>query len=204
MDQVRVECDGSPMVATLEPLNAEFLDQWERLWRGRMPGEEDASWNWPDILNADCSEADGYAHHGLRLHGLWQGVMITRPQAEIRLGGPGAKGVYIEYLAAAPWNRKRLRERISFDEKRVAPIGRWLMWRAVGQSRTAGHLGRTAWHSLPGALTDYTRMVVGLTNLGPDEDDEEGLPWLEVEPAAATNFLARAVLSDGVHAFTGK
>ena len=204
MDRVMVECDGHPEVATIEALGADFLEQWKRLWRGRMAGEEDNAWDWHDILNAECSEAGGYAHHGLKLRGLWQGVMITRPEAEIRLGGPGARGVYIAYLAAAPWNRKRLRERITFAEERVAPVGRWLMWRALNQSHAAGRLGRTAWHSLPGALTDYMRMVESLTNMGPDEDDENGLPWLEVQPAAATTFLARAVLSDGIHAFTGR
>ena len=155
MKRVTVFGDDVPLEAAVGELGQDFIEQWASLWQGHLPNEEDEDWDWSRMIQADYPEDRGYAHFGLKQGGLWQCVMITRPGAEMRTAGPGAKGVYIEFLSSAPWNRKRLRDRISFEQPRVKPGGIWLVWQAIHQSRDLGFEGRTAWHSLQGALQDY-------------------------------------------------
>lgn len=147
----------------------------------------DAHWPWRKWVPG---YGRGYRKYAVHVEGVYQGFMVVRELDWLRGTEGGHPCCYLELIAAAPWNRAKLREKIDCGRPRITPVGSCLLWRAVRLSVELGYQGRLAWHSLEGALDNYEGAFKdGLENLG--EDYEKGLPWLEIGSRAAAAFQSR-------------
>jgi hypothetical protein len=103
-------------------------------------------------------------------------------------------GIYIEYLATAPWNRKNENgQRIDTRHSRVAPVGRRLVEVAIELSTQLGFEGRMGWHSKPGAESWYKDTFPGLFDFGVDDDGGDGLLYFEISREIAEAFKAGGI-----------
>jgi GNAT superfamily N-acetyltransferase len=90
--------------------------------------------------------------------------------------------VYIDYIAAAPWNRT------NFDPpRRYRGIGRVLMGTAISLSIEEGFNGRLGLHALPQAESFYEHKC-GMCRVGVDPN-YHGLSYFEFTPDAALAFI---------------
>ena len=172
--------DGSvrstPVAATvvnpLTPRHCRALHRWQETLRTH--GEEDAAWNWEQML----AETGGRAEKAFQTFALVcrrdvQGAMILETRSRrSRMARRGV--VYVEYVAVAPWNRATIQR-----PPRFRGCGTALIDAARACSRTVGRGGALALHSKEGARPFYERL--GFVDLGSDEA-EGGLHYFELEP----------------------
>ena len=122
---------------------------------------------------------------GVVCEGEMQGLMILRTDHTSRLPDTlGEPLVYVDYLAAAPWNLRGLA-----PVPRFAGVGRVLIGAAVQVSQSLGWSGRTGLHSLPQAESFYRR-TCGMQDLGRD-DNYDKLRYFELSAADADTFMKR-------------
>jgi hypothetical protein len=117
--------------------------------------------------------------------------MIVRCSTQMRSPvNTDTLGVYIEYMATAPWNRLDDKEQ-RIDERfpRVVPVGRLLVGMAIRLSRELGSNGRIGWHSKPRAEKWYRDRFPGIWAGGPDVE-EDGLLYFEVSQSVADAYMA--------------
>ena len=161
-------------------------DEVAHTWPLGLAGEDDATWHWPALVAEHATEA--WARFELQADGRAQGLMILKRQQELRAPGNTAlSGCYIEYLAAAPWNRPPTGDK-RFE--RVTPVGLVMLNVAICLSVALGQDGRLGWHSKPGAEEWYKKSLPGLWLGGPDIS-EDGLEYFELSSLAARAFVAR-------------
>ena len=135
--------------------------QWERKWR---------------------SSAAGSRFLGIECEGEMQAMMSVRTDKTCRL--PDQSGlplIYVDYLAAAPWNLPGVAGQSRFRRGGLA-----LLVAAVQLSRESGYNGRIGLHSLPKAENFY-RDRCGMTDLGRDFFYED-LRYLEMTEAQSSAF----------------
>ena len=150
------------------------LGQIETIWRAMLQATEqpDADWNWGYKLRISMSEPR-FEAYVVEIDDLAQGVMLIETQwhrsqmeAQVR-----PRLVYVEYLAAAPWNR-----RIIEDPPDFVGIGRALMAFARRRSADLGYGGRVGLHALPVAEGFYRQLQMPDYGADPDYD---GLVYFE-------------------------
>ena len=189
---------GQPVRAELwNGIGAQHLDNWTQAWRPALldglrklrdrgvPLEQwpqNAHWDWrrkvqyvDGLLGARtfCVVADG----------MTQGLMAVDLTRSARLEDQRGKPlVYVDYLEAAPWNRRDLTGRV-----RLRGVGSALLTAAVALSREEGFKGRIGLHSLPQADNFY-RTICGMSDLQPDPA-YQNLRYFEMTPAQAQAFL---------------
>lgn len=195
----RVRDDALVAAELFDDIAEDHLAMWERSWRPAMRATladfrrrqvphdhwpQDLHWNWRDkavaargLLGQQSFSIVGEA----RLQGMMQ-LNLTKtarlPQQR------GKELVYIDFLAAAPWNRAEI-----VREREFAGVGKVLMRVAVEVSVAQEFKGRIGLHSLPQADAFYERC--GLTSLGPDPRYEGRLTYFEMTQAQAARFCAR-------------
>ena len=138
--------------------------QWERKWRFAAAGSQ--------FLGIECA-------------GEMQAMMSVRTDKACRL--PEQSGlplVYVDYLAAAPWNLPEV-----VGQPRFRGSGLALLAAAIQFSRQSGYSGRIGLHSLPQA-EEFYRAKCGMTDLGKDIFYED-LRYLEMTEARSSAFLER-------------
>ncbi len=92
--------------------------------------------------------------------------------------------VYVEYLEAAPWNRRDIPNWTRFNG-----VGTVLIAAAIQLSIDEGNHGRIGLHSLPQADTFY-RDKCGMTDLGLDSSYQpHPLRYFEMTENQATAFI---------------
>ncbi len=156
------------------------------LWPAGLAGEDDESWDWPTLVTDH--PAGAWEHFELQAAGRTQGLMIVKREVEFRAPANTARsGGYIEYVAAAPWNRPPTGD-TRFE--RLTPVGLVMIGTAIQLSVELGHEGRLAWHSKPGAESWYRANLPGLWSGGPDVS-EDGFEYFELTGFAAREFLTR-------------
>ena len=154
---------------------------------GGVPFEdlpEHSHWRWERKWQA-ATEASRF--FGVESDGEMQGLMAVRLDKSCRL--PEQSGqplVYVDYLAAAPWNDAVMLARIA-EKPRFSRVGSVLLQGAVHLSVRNGCHGRIGLHGLPQAVTFY-RERCGMTNLGVDAA-YEGLPYFEMTPEQAARLV---------------
>jgi hypothetical protein len=169
-------------------IDARALEQYQKSWLPLLRGEEDATWDWKDFVDREHHE--GCEHFSLWVAGNCEGLAIVRRHKPMRSeNATGLQGCYVERLCTAPWNRTSVRNRTRCVQPRIRPVGKWLLWRATCLSVELGYSVRMGWHSLEGAKSDYRRVFPELFDLGPDDDDEDRLPWFEIGEAAAKQLI---------------
>ncbi|MCU0546876.1 MAG: GNAT family N-acetyltransferase [Oscillatoriaceae cyanobacterium Prado104] len=82
--------------------------------------------------------------------------------------------VYIRALATAPWNRPAITNSPTYKG-----VGGNLIDFAIARSEELGYRGRIGLHALPGALTFYRKLRVGLLDCGPDPEEPDNLNYFE-------------------------
>ena len=120
---------------------------------------------------------------GVICEGEMQGLTILRTDHTSRLAEMlGEPLVYVDYLAAAPWNLRGLA-----SVPRFAGVGRVLIGAAVQVSQVQGWEGPVGLHSLPQAESFYRR-TCRMQDLGRD-DHYDKLRYFELSTADADTFL---------------
>ena len=136
--------------------------QWERKWRSSAAGTQ--------FLGIEC-EAE------------MQALMSARIDKTCRLPEQsGLPVVYVDYLAAAPWNLLEL-----VRQPRFRRGGFGLLVAAVRLSRQIGYNGRIGLHSLPQA-EEFYRTKCGMADLGRDIFYED-LRYLEMTAVMSDAFI---------------
>lgn len=158
------------------------VERWRQTWQAALirAGADDAPWDWFGYI-ARARRTDGFlcvaAASGDRLEGLLS-LSMGRSRLE-----PGRELVYVEYIAAAPWNRWEI-----VDPPEVKGLGRLLIRTAVSLSVDLGHEGRVGLHSKPRAEPFY-REKLGLRDLGPDVAEDGEWVYFEATPEVARRLL---------------
>lgn len=168
-------------VALQPSIAATELDQ--RWWR--MPpgsncgnGEEDREWNWEELCR-DALSNNYWEATGLQTpDGRFQGAIIYSADAKSVLN-PKAGAIYVDNLATAPWNRRRVNGNPEFGA-----VGPELLCQAVHHSHLLGFRGRIILASLPRAIAFYVGK--GFVDTG---TTIENWPVLELPLEQARNWL---------------
>jgi hypothetical protein len=140
-------------------------------------------WNWRDKRKA----TEGYLAYrmfGIECDSQMQGLMLVVTagrtcRIESQKGKPL---VYIDFLAAAPWNLPSVA-----PKPRFSLVGTILLAAAVQLSIEEEFSGRIGLHSLPQANTWYKNSC-GMTDLGPDPA-KQNLHYFEMTPDQASEFI---------------
>jgi len=146
--------------------------------RGLRPNDlpEHAHWAWERKWRT-ATESSRFL--GIESDGAIQALMIVRADKVCRLREQaGLPLIYVDCLAAAPWNLAGMVSRPKFRG-----CGFVLIAEAIRLSRQRGYNGRIGLHSLPQA-EDFYREKCGMTDLGEDTN-YEGLHYLEMTGAQA-------------------
>lgn len=199
--------------ATGVPEDAELLDgitdkqlaDWEGAWipelyevikklhgagipRDQWP--QNRHWNWRNKTQS-FQEFLQYPCVSLVCQGMTQGMMIMDDTGLHHCLLPeqvGTSLVYVEYVEAAPWNRKEL----GFVPPRYRGVGSILIGVAIECSREWGYEGRIGLHSLPQADAWYADKV-GMTDLGlgHGDGDYKKLHYFEMTSEQADTFMKK-------------
>ncbi|MEO1685673.1 MAG: hypothetical protein AAFS06_20750 [Cyanobacteria bacterium J06631_12] len=158
--------------ATICTLTSEHVEQIDDIWNGilRAAEEPDAAWNWSYKLRLSLRE-ERYEAYGIELDELLHGVVLLETQWHRSWFAQAYRLVYVEYLAAAPWNRHPLE-----DPPYLKRVGSALLTIARQRSVELGYEGRVGLHALPGTEGFYDRL--NMMDNGPDPE-KEGLVYFE-------------------------
>ena len=191
-----VATGGSVEAELRDAIEQAQIDDWAGKWlpatvaiiqelvNNRVPRSQwpqSLHWNWAQ----KTSQVQGLlAFRGFSVvaQGVTQGlaqVDLTKSAREPRQIGKPL--VYIQYLEAAPWNRRELGR-----TPRLRGIGSALLAAAVALSEDEGFKGRVGLHSLPQADDFYRRC--GMVDLEPDPT-YQNLRYFEMTAEQARAFL---------------
>ena len=145
---------------------------------------EHGHWRWERKWRAATGASRFF---GVESGGDIQGLMAVRLDKTCRLPEQaGQPLVYVDYLAAAPWNDAPMLARIA-QAPRLSRVGSVLLQGAVHLSLSQGWRGRLGLHGLPQAARFY-REICGMTDLGTDAA-YEGLPYFEMTVEQAARLI---------------
>jgi hypothetical protein len=198
---------GGSVSAWIVPLDATHVSAFETEWMPelRAMGQHDVGWDWRGELNrsANVSEFELYA---LVAAGSGPAAIASRlrnrppnrqrlhAMSSLRRGrvselAADSLVMYLELLAAAPWNR------VERKPKRELLCGRAMMVHAIQRSIAAGFEGRIGLHSLEDPHTHAAYRRYGMTECGRDLEvcGDDGQPELYFEFSVddAMRFLTR-------------
>lgn len=173
---------------------ADFDQHWKpaihqrlrQLPRGSQTGDADLQdwhWDWRKKADLFAGRLD-YQSFALECGGMTQGLMLCSLVQVAR--EPSQRNqhlAYVDYVHAAPWNRRRFT-----DTPLYRGVGRILIAAAVSLSREQEFAGRIGLHALPQSELWY-RDRCGMTDLGIDAA-YQGLRYFEMTTAQADRFLA--------------
>ena len=150
------------------------LTQIETIWRAMLQalGQPDADWNWDYKLRLSMAEPR-FEAYVVEVRELAQGVMLIETQwhrSQVEATNR-PRLVYVEYLAAAPWNRREIEDPPDF-----VGTGRALMTFSRRRSAALGYEGRVGLHALPAAEGFYNKLSMPDYGADPDHD---GLVYFE-------------------------
>lgn len=162
------------------------LDDHKNLWKPCITAqsEQHGHWDWERKWSYFSAQLS-FQSFALECNGETQGLMIVNTIKRCRIQQQANKHlVYIEYLEAAPWNRRDIPNR-----NRFKGVGTVMIAAAIQLSINEGNHGRIGLHSLPQADTFY-RDKCGMTDLGPDVSyHPHPLRYFEMTEEQAAAFL---------------
>lgn len=141
---------GLVSCASILPMNRDMADQLQTSWWNWdgvdskiLQSQPDRQWNWAQLAKTHrddpCFNLVALVTQDREI----QGAMLVGldNHADYKdcdsILSPGRKGVYIEYVATAPWNRKAL-----CNPRRYKGVGAALLEHARTLSRAKGYRGR--------------------------------------------------------------
>ena len=162
------------------------LDDHKSHWNPLIlaKSEQHGHWNWEQKWWYFSTQLS-YQSFAIECNGQTQGLMIVNTIKRCRIQQQVNKHlVYVEYLEAAPWNRRDIP-----NWSRLGGVGTVLIAAAIQLSIDEGNHGRIGLHSLPQADTFY-RDKCGMTDLGPDPAyNPHPLRYFEMTEAQAAAFI---------------
>lgn len=129
-----------------QKLKNAVVETWLPILRGSA--EEDANWDWPGKAEDPCFP-HAIEHVAIVVDDEVQGILVTSLPAEPPALSEISDLLYVEYIAAAPWNRKHL------GPPRFKAVGPALLRHAVLRSFAVGREGRIGLHSEKQAESFY-------------------------------------------------
>jgi hypothetical protein len=186
---------------TQEPAEAQLHDEasdswageWEKEWAPELERAkaelitkkipqvkwpQDLHWNWRKKMSFSKGLL-GVENFAVICQNRLQGLMMVDLTKNARLSGQiGKPLVYIDFLQAAPWNRKDL-----FGSRQFAGVGTALILAAIVRSGHEGFQERFGLHSLPQSES-YYRTKFEMSDLGPDAHKQQ-LRYFEASPERA-------------------
>jgi hypothetical protein len=164
----------------------------ERLKRARKKKkigwhDEDYFWDWRSKQPSEEAVLD-LPSFALEIDGLTEGLLWLNLGIEYRShsGGGMKKLVYVDFVAAAPWNRPQPDD----TPKKFYGVGLALIDVAVAVSYAEGCDGRIGLHSLPRAEEFYEKKCQ-MQDFGPDAKHRNKLRYYEMSDAQAKAFRAQ-------------
>jgi hypothetical protein len=140
-------------------------------------GVPDRHWNWR--LKCAVAAKTNRKVYGMLNGGHVEGVMVLELGHTARCT-PGLPLVYVEFVAAAPWNRSAIQR-----PERFRGVGTLMLGAAVEVSRMQGLDGRCGLHSLVAAEGFYRRIGMKDFDIDPSK---EGMRYFEFDAPAAKVF----------------
>lgn len=161
----------------------DHVNYWKPLIASQ--GEQHGHWDWKQKWSYFSSQLS-FQGFALECGGQTQGLMIVNTIKRCRIQQQVNKHlVYVEYLEAAPWNRRDIP-----NWNRYKGVGTVMIAAVVQLSIDEGNRGRVGLHSLPQADTFY-RDRCGMTDLGADPTyNPYPLRYFEMTEAQGAAFLA--------------
>ena len=139
-------------------------------------------WNWREKLKAIEAQLANQSF-SVVCDGMTQAMMITDQTRRAKIASQKDDHlVYVEFLEAAPWNRKELHG----QQPRYKGSGSILVHAAIALSKMEGFKGRIGLHSLPQS-NDFYANSCGMTDLGQDAT-YQNLRYFEMTPEQANAF----------------
>jgi hypothetical protein len=159
-------CDGQAVDAVLSTLTNKHLDDFEVFWKPRLQQstEGDGHWDWSKKHQRTASSLN-YEKYAIECEKITQGLMMLEIDFHRSQMEPGKNLVYVDFLAAAPWNRP------SRQDRQFKAVGTHLLRLARQRSLDLGYGGRVGLHSLPSAENFYSSH--GMADFGCDSDKEK-------------------------------
>jgi hypothetical protein len=178
----------------LDEVTDDHLALWRATWQPAMrrhcagrtfPDKpQDQHWDWQAKAD-DWRPLLGYHSFAIVCGRELQGLMLVSDLKSARLPVQFGKPlVYVEFLAAAPWNRREFQ-----DPRKYIGVGRVMILAAVELSADLGYRGRIGLHSLPAAQGFY-KLECGLSELGQDAA-HQNLTYYEMTGDQADAFRTR-------------
>lgn len=184
---LRDRVSGQLVEAVLQDsIHQRHLDDHRNHWNPLIGshGEQHGHWDWGKKWSHFAAQLS-YQSFAVECNGQTQGLMIVNTIKRCRIPQNSNKHlVYVEYLEAAPWNRRNVP-----NWNRFSGVGTVLIAAAIQLSIDEGNHGRIGLHSLPQADTFY-RDKCGMTDLGPDASyNPHPLRYFEMTEAQAKAFI---------------
>jgi hypothetical protein len=140
-------------------------------------------WNWKAKTQEIESRLDQQCF-SIVSENMTQAMMITQQSYRAKIESQRNEHlVYIDFLEAAPWNRRELQS----ETAKYAGCGSILIRAAVEFSKLESFKGRVGLHSLPQS-NDFYCNKIGMTDLGRDPA-HQNLRYFEMTPEQAELFL---------------
>jgi len=142
----------------------------------------DVGWDWSAIVSQEDEFFTRKTFY-LLVDGVVEGVLHAKfPKAALLTAG--ASLVYVDFLAAAPWNRALTNQAPKFKS-----VGSSLITHTICFSEEMGCGGIIGLHSLIEAEPFYQR--IGMIRIGPDPD-YENMTYFEFNEAGIRGFSSKA------------
>lgn len=152
------------------------LNQWpqERHWDWRKKAK-----SFQQYLSFPCVS--------LMCDKMTQGMMIldTTTKRCLIPAQAGRHLAYVEYVEAAPWNRRDL----GFNPPRYKGVGSLMLRAAIEYSKDCEFEGRIGLHSLPQADDFYSK--IGMTDLGHGHGNYPKLRYFEMTTEQVEGFIQK-------------
>jgi hypothetical protein len=152
------------------------------LWTDKLP----PSWAWSWRTKMEIEASLEWCFLGITYNGTMQGMLVVDTFKEPCYHCNGGLGLYVCYIAAAPWNLgfylNQIGERPVFDD-----IGTVLLGVAAQKSQECGCEGRLILHAIKESESFYLKR--GMINTGSDNRHPQQLTRFEL-----SNDLARVYL----------
>jgi hypothetical protein len=157
---------GQLVEARLCGMAPRHLSDFNSIWKTMLQalGAEDTFWDWARKKRLALSD-DRYEAYAIEQDELTQGLLWIETQHHRSQWAIGQPLVYVEALAAAPWNRRLIN-----PDPWLRSVGTVLLQFARKRSLDLGYQGRLGLHALPGSETFYESR--NLVNFGYDAERE--------------------------------
>ncbi len=148
------------------------LEDFETIWQGILSATDqpDRDWRW-DYKGRQADRDARYETYAIEVEEMTQGLMFLETLWHRSQLPQRHRLVYVEALAAAPWNRQLLE-----DPPYFRGIGRTLLLFARQRSLELNYGGRIGLHALPGSEGFYRRNQMPEYEADPHK---EGLVYFE-------------------------